>query len=227
MSPRQLSLDLPVRTVLGRDDFFVAPSNAMAVAMIDAPERWGVPQLALTGPEGSGKTHLAHVWAAANGARIVAARDLAGLDLPELADGPVAVEDVPAIASDAVGLEALFHLWNLTNATRTRLLMTGRTPPRHWGLALPDAQSRVDAACHVALEPPDDALLGAVLAKLFADRQLTPPADTIAYVVRHGERSFAAAADTVARIDRRALEQGRKVSRALAAEVLGEAGGQG
>lgn len=222
---RQLSLDLPVRTVLGRDDFFVAPSNALALAMIESTPTWPVPQLTLSGPAGSGKTHLTHVWASLTGAPILAAADLPGADLPALAEGPVAVEDVPAIAQDRPALNSLFHLYNLATARRSPLLMTGRGAPRRWNLALPDAQSRIDAACHIDLEAPDDRLLAAVLAKLFADRQLVPPADVIAYILRHGERSFAAAAATVAQIDRRALEQGRKVSRALVAEVLGESGG--
>ena len=222
---QQLSFDLPVRTVLGRDDFFVAPSNAMALAMIESTSTWPVPQLTLTGPAGAGKTHLAHVWSSLTGAPIVAAADLPDADLPALADGPVAVEDVPAIARNRGALDALFHLYNLTAARHSPLLMTGRAAPRHWNLALPDAQSRIDAACHIALEAPDDRLLAALFAKLFADRQLTPPPDVIAYLLRHGERSFAAAADTVARIDRRALDQGRKISRALVAEVLGGTGG--
>lgn len=222
---RQLSFDLPVRTVLGREDFFVAPSNAMALAMIEDTGGWPVPRLALTGPAGSGKTHLAHVWSSLTGAPILPAAALASADLLALSQGPVAVEDVPAIADDQAALEALFHLYNLAGAAGSPLLLTGRPAPRHWNLALADAQSRIDAACHVALDPPDDSLLAAVLAKLFADRQLTPPPDVIAYLLRHGERSFAAAATMVEAIDRRALDEGRRVSRALVADLLGEAGG--
>lgn len=220
--PEQMSFDLPAREVLGRDDFFVAPSNAMAVAMIDRTEDWPAPQLILTGPEGAGKSHLTHVWADRTGARIVAARDLAGADIPALASGPVAVEDIPHIADDADCLTALFHLYNLMRAGGRPLLLTGRGAPRHWALALPDAQSRIQAGFHVALEPPDDALLAAVLAKLFADRQITPKADVIPYLVRRIERSFAAAALVVQRLDKAALNAGREVSMRLATEVLGQ-----
>ncbi|MHA6262741.1 P-loop NTPase family protein [Arenibacterium sp. CAU 1754] len=216
----QLSFDLPAKVVLGRSDFFVAPSNAMAVAMIDASDTWPTPCLVLTGPGGSGKTHLTHVWADRTGAPILRARDLPDQDIAALAAGPVSVEDVPDIATDAAALEALFHLYNLSLARRSPLLLTGRAAPAHWNLALPDIQSRVQAACHVALEAPDDTLLAAVLAKLFADRQIMPKTDVIPYLVRHMERSFQAASDIVARMDKVSLSQRKTLSRALARHLL-------
>jgi len=218
---RQLSFDLPAREALGRDDFFVAPSNAMAVAMIDAAGSWPTPQLVLSGPAGSGKTHLAHVWATMTGAPILWAADLPGQDIPALAARPAVIEDVPAIATDAAALEELFHLFNLSRALGQPLLLTGRPAPRHWNLALADIQSRIDSACHAELEPPGDQLLSAVLAKLFNDRQVTPKPDVIPYLLRHMERSFQAAAATVAELDRLSLSEGRQVSRTLAARVVG------
>ncbi len=217
----QLSFDLPARTVLGRDDFFVSPANALAVAMIEAPWSWPSGKLVLSGPEGSGKTHLAHVWAASTGASIVSAAELADIDVPSLAQAPVAVENVPEIASDLPAQNALFHLHNQLQAQRHLLLMTGRTAPRHWALSLPDLQSRVEGTSHISLQAPDDMLLAAVLAKLFADRQIAPKADVIPFLLHHMDRSFLAAAGIVDRLDRAALSQGRKVSRKLAGEVLG------
>ena len=216
---RQLSFDLPAKAALGRADFYVSPANGMAVAMIEAD--WPGNRLVLSGPAGSGKTHLAHVWSAATGAPILPACDLAGADLPALAGGPVAIEDVPQIAGDAAALQALFHLYNMAGAAGQPLLLTGRGAPRHWNLALADIQSRVDAACHVALDAPDDALLAAVLAKLFADRQIAPKPEVIPYLVRHMERSFEAAAAMVEMLDKAALDEGRTLSRALAARLIG------
>lgn len=216
----QLSFDLPAKVVLGRSDFFVAPSNAMAVAMIDASDNWPTPCLVLTGPGGSGKTHLTHVWADRNNAAIISARDLPAQDIPALANGPVAIEDVPEIAANGVALEALFHLYNLSMAQRSPLMLTGRAAPKHWGLALPDIQSRVQAACHVTLEAPDDTLLAAVLAKLFMDRQIMPKPDVIPYLVRHMERSFQTASNIVARMDKVSLSQRKTLSRALARQLL-------
>jgi len=219
---RQLSFDLPVIPVLDRDDFFVSPANALAVAMIETPQTWPGGKLVLSGPTGSGKTHLAHVWTDQTGATIVAAADLPDRDIPELAQGPVAVEDVPEIADDPAAQTALFHLHNLVLAGGHRLLLTGQKPPNLWALSLPDLQSRIDGAAHVALDLPDDGLLAAVLAKLFSDRQITPKPDVIPYLLFRMDRSFLEAAAIVDRLDRASLDQGRTLSRRLAAELLGE-----
>ncbi|AVO39588.1 DnaA ATPase domain-containing protein [Pukyongiella litopenaei] len=218
--PQQLSFELPVKPALGRGDFFVSPANALAVAMIDLWNSWPEGKLALSGPAGSGKTHLTHVWAAMSGATILPAAALPGRDLAALAAGPVAVEDVPDIADDGAVQTALFHLHNLLRAASRPLLLTGRGAPAHWGLGLPDLQSRVSAAHHCALEPPDDSLLAAVLAKLFADRQVTPRPDVIPYVITRMDRSFAAAAEIVDRLDRVALAESRALSRPLAVRLL-------
>ncbi|MGX0876161.1 chromosomal replication initiation ATPase DnaA [Roseovarius sp. MBR-154] len=216
----QLSFHLPVRPALGREDFFVSPANAEAVAMIEAWQGWPSRKLILAGPAGAGKTHLTHVWAALSGARIIAARDLSDADIPTLAQGPVAVEDARQIAGDRAAEDALFHLHNLTLAEGHALLITARTAPHLWGLSLPDLTSRMQGTLLTELRAPDDALLSAVLMKLFADRQLSPSPDTIPYLARRIERSFEAARDIVAALDARALAETRPVTRSLAARVL-------
>jgi chromosomal replication initiation ATPase DnaA len=217
----QLTFRLPARPALGRGDFFVSPANAAAVEVVAADGLWPLGKLALVGPEGSGKTHLVHVWAAETGARIVAARDLAEADLPGLAaPDRVAVEDADA-ALGAPGAErALFHLHNLLQAGGGRLLLTARTPPARWAVALPDLRSRVAGMTVAELARPDDALLAAVLVKLFADRQIAVAPPLVAYLAQRIDRSFAAARDVVDRLDRAALSEGRPVSRALAARLL-------
>lgn len=220
--PRQLSFDLPVRTVLGRDDFFVSPANAMAVAMVEHPETWPGGKLVLTGPCGSGKTHLTHVWSALTGATIVKAADIRDQDIPNLAKSSVAVEDVPDIASDRSAESVLFHLHNLVLAEGHRLLLSGKGSPNLWALTLPDLQSRIQGATHVALDAPGDALLAAVLAKLFADRQITPRPDVIPYLVTRIDRSFKSAASIVQKLDQASLDQARTLSRKLAADLLGD-----
>jgi chromosomal replication initiation ATPase DnaA len=224
---RQLVLDLPARPALGRDAFFVAPANALALAQIDAWPDWPARRMALVGPAGAGKTHLAHVWAARSGAQVLPAAALPALDLAGLAPGAaMAVEDVDRLeALGAAGAraaeEVLFHLCNHL-AGRGSLMVSGRMAPSFWPIALPDLASRLHTAGVARLEAPDDALLAAVLVKLFADRQIAVAPDLIGYLLAHMDRSFAAAERTVAALDRAGLARQRPITSRLAAEVLRE-----
>ncbi|SEP01179.1 dnaA protein [Salinihabitans flavidus] len=216
----QLSLNLPARPALGRDDFFVTPANAVALGLIERWPDWSGRKLVLIGPEGAGKTHLTHVWAALSGGGIVAASDLPEADIPTLARSPVAVEDVPAIAGRRSAEQALFHLHNLVLAEGHSLLLSGQSEPGQWKLSLPDLASRMQGTTVARLDQPDDMLLTALLAKLFADRQLVPTPGTIPYLLRRMDRSFAAARALVERLDRASLSQKRPITRAFAAKVL-------
>jgi chromosomal replication initiation ATPase DnaA len=212
---RQLAFDLPGQEALTRADFFVSPSNALALQTVETWHDWPQGKLLLVGPAGSGKTHLAHVWSALAGAPILPAEALATTDLAALAGRSVVVEN-----ADRIGpAEAqLFHLHNLVT-TGGALLLTARTPPRDWGLGLPDLISRMQATPIAQLHAPDDALLSAVLVKLFADRQVTVPANLIPYLISRMPRSIGAARRLVAVLDACALAAGRPITRALAVEL--------
>jgi chromosomal replication initiation ATPase DnaA len=215
-SPRQLALALDHAESLAREDFLSGPSNAQALALIDTWPGWPHRTVMLTGPEGSGKSHLAAIWAHAAGARRVAARALDEAAVPRaLATGALVVEDVAAGAFDE---RALFHLLNLAREDEAFVLLTARTALMT--VAVRDLGSRLKALPVVALAPPDDALLRAVLVKLFADRQLAVDESLIGYVAVRIERSFAAARDVVALLDEEAMRQKRPITRALAAEFL-------
>ncbi|MDZ4089345.1 MAG: DnaA/Hda family protein [Tabrizicola sp.] len=220
---RQLAFDLPSVEAMTREHFFVAPSNALALQAVESWQDWPGRKQLIVGPEGSGKTHLAHVWAALAGAVILPAHGLAATDIASLSGRAVVVEDADRIAStDQIGgAEAqLFHLHNLVTASGA-LLLTARTPPRDWGLTLADLKSRMQATPIATLEGPDDALLSAVLVKLFADRQVAVPPNLIPYLVSRMPRSIGAARGLVAALDARALAAGRPITRALAGELLG------
>lgn len=214
----QLTFDLPVRPALGREDFFVSPANALAVATLDQPELWPNGKLLLIGPEGAGKTHLAMVFAARTGAQVIGAGDLAAADLPEAA--ALVIENADTVAGDTTGETALFHLHNHMTGRGGLLLLTAARAPRDWGLTLPDLQSRMAATASATLLPPDDALLGAVLVKLFADRQLQVAPGFIRWLVRRIDRSFATARAVVAALDAAALATKRPINSALAATLL-------
>ena len=218
---QQLAFDLPFRAALGRGDFFVSATNAQALAALEAWHDWPGAKMVLTGPPAAGKTHLAHVWADLTGATLHFAADLAGADVPQIAQSPaVVVEDCEALGPDSAAQTALFHLHNMLAAKATPLLMTAACAPRDWGLTLPDLASRVQAAPLTKLEAPDDALLAAVLVKLFADRQISITPALVTYLLPRMERSFDAARALVAQLDAAALARGCGVTRSLAATVL-------
>jgi chromosomal replication initiation ATPase DnaA len=216
--PHQLALALDHAESLAREDFLSGPSNAAALAAIDAWPDWPHRAMVLAGPEGSGKSHLAAIWAKAAGARLVAARALEERTVPlALTTGALVVEDV---ASNAFEERALFHLLNLAHEEEAFLLLTSRTADLGGSLRIRDLRSRLQALPILALAPPDDALLRAVLVKLFSDRQVAVDESLIGYVATRIERSFAAARAVVARLDEASMRAQRPLTRSLAAEIL-------
>jgi chromosomal replication initiation ATPase DnaA len=215
---RQLAFDLPVLTALGRDDFFVSDANALPVKILDAPQDWPDRKMLLIGPEGSGKSHLAQIWATTHNATLIPATDLG--ERSAGVTGAVVVDDADSIAGDSAAETALFHLHNLVLAEGGQLLITAKSQPKRWGLGLPDLASRMEATATATLLPPDDTLLAAVLIKLFADRQIAVTASLIPWLVARMDRSFATARKLVSALDALALAKGQPVSRTLASEVL-------
>ena len=215
----QFALEFPQRVALGADNFLVAAPNREAVLWLDRWPDWPSPALAIHGPPGCGKSHLAQVWRARSGAAMVSPEDLArhppaGL-LGERASA--VIEDADRVAFDE---RALLHLYNVAGEQGGHLLLTGRTPPARWEIALRDLRSRLAAASAVAVAAPDDALLGALLVKLFADRQLAVGEEVMAYALARMERSFDAARRLVAALDAAALAGRRNITVPLAREVL-------
>ncbi len=207
----QLVLELPFRAAMGRADFFVSGANATAVAGIDTWRDWPGAKILLIGPAGAGKTHLAHVFAAQTDAGIVDAATLPGHDPAALADGPaLVVEDADRIAGDARAEEALFHLHNAAAGRGTALLITAASAPQHWGLCLPDLQSRMQQAGQLTLTAPDDALIGAVLVKLAADRQMALTPALLAYILPRIDRSLGFVQGFVTALDAEALAAHQK-----------------
>ncbi len=220
----QQLFDFGVRTTLGRSDFLCAPSNAEAVSWLDRWPAWPGTALVLYGPTGSGKTHLAHIWCARAGAALLPPHSLDTERLPEML-GTAAVAAVDdAEAADA---EALLHLFNLLAERKGHLLVLSRGPPARWTSTLADLRSRLVAAPTIALVQPDDALLAAVMMKLFADRQIVVARDVVDYVVARLERTFAAVQMIVADLDRAALARHRPITLPLVREVLNGLGMDG
>lgn len=216
--PRQLAFVLPHEESRSRDNFLEGPANAAALALIDAWPEWPSRALMLVGPEGSGKSHLAAIWAELAGARSTAAHALSPVNVPAaLATGALVVEDLRSGDFDE---RALFHLLNLAREDAAFVLMTARLPAAALPVELRDLGSRLRALPTVSLLPPDDQLLRALIVKLSADRQLSVDEAVVGYVASRIERSYAAARQAIDLLDREALRLGRPITRALAAELL-------
>lgn len=215
--PRQIPIPFEHRPALQRDDYLVTPANAEAVAWIDRWPDWPTPLLAVWGPEGCGKSHLAQVFLARTGGRLLTAPEADAVK-PE---GAYVMEDLDRAAS--LDEEALFHLFNALKSAEARILVTARTAPSRWNIRLADLASRLKGSPAVEITAPDDTLLAALLVKHFSDRQLRVDAEVVAYIVPRMDRTFQAAADLVAAIDADALARKRAVTVPLVRKVL-EAG---
>lgn len=210
---RQLRLKLAQAGAPSREDFVTGPSNAAAARAVDAWPRWHGGVLALVGPEGSGKTHLACAWATAVGALVL---DRIDPDIAAADGRPVLLEDVDRGTPD----EALFHLINLAPREGGGLLLTARTPPIAWTAALPDLRSRLNALPVAEIEAPDDAVLEGALRRFFRERNIRPPEEVYRYLLARMDRSIPDAQEIVRRLDEAGDEGFRPVTRVLARQIL-------
>lgn len=211
---RQLRLKLDRKEIFRRGDFVVTPANADAVRLVDDWRAWPGARLALIGPEGSGKSHLAHAWAAEVGAAVIPTRGR--VELQGLNGRPVLYEDADRAGRD----ETLFHLINMAEQSGGGLLLTGRTAPSGWRADLADLRSRLNALPVAQIHEPDDQILETVLRKYFRERNIRPSEDVFPYLLRRMERSAPKALEMVIRLDEAADAEGRPVSRALARQLL-------
>jgi chromosomal replication initiation ATPase DnaA len=218
VQPRQLALTLPHAESFTRDNFLEGPANAAGLALVDSWPDWPNRIMQLVGPEGSGKSHLAAIWAEQAGARSTSAHALSAAAVPgALATGTLVVDD---LKSSDVDERALFHLLNLAREEGASILITSRVPPSALQIELRDLRSRLRAIPTVLLLPPDDQLFRALIVKSCTDRQLGVDEAVVSYLTTRIERSYAAVRRVVELLDAEALRLGRPVTRALAAELL-------
>jgi len=221
---RQLVLDLAPDPGYGAEDFLISASNEAAYTAIEAWPNWPDVVLVLSGPSGSGKSHLAAIWAERSKACILSAAMIEA-SAPEvfLRHAALAIED----ADRSTMREAsLFHLLNLARESGVPVLITARRPPAFWGLVTADLLSRLRLAPNIALAAPDDSLMRAVLVKLLVDRQLVVDTSVVDLLALHLDRSLDAARRLVAALDTEALARGRRITRAMASEMLAALGAE-
>ena len=213
---RQLRLQLGSPPSYRRETFITTASNAEAARAVDGWPAWHGGVLALVGPPGAGKTHLAQAWLQRADAVVLDAAALPS-DLSELNGRAVLIEE--AERADA---ETLFHLINMAAQPGSGLLLTARTTPALWPAALPDLRSRLNALPVAEIGAPDDDLLQAVMQKFFRERHIRPSDDLFSYLLRRMERSVPVALALVERLDEASGAEHRPVSRALARQILEE-----
>lgn len=224
--PNQLTLDLTLPPpTYSREDFVVADGNREALAWIDRWPDWPAPALSLNGPTGCGKTHLARIWAGRSGAIAMTGADLDGMNVADLTSLAATSPAIVIEGAERAPERGLFHLYNLVRERGGHMLLISDEPPARWSIALPDLASRLRAAPAVAVAPPDDELLGSIILKQLADRQLHAGAGVVQYLVSHMERSADAARRVVAALDGRALIERREIDRRLAMDVLADLAG--
>ena len=217
--PRQLALDLPFEAAMARDDFIESAGNAAALHASDHPDNWSFPTLARVAPPGAGKSHLARIWAKDHAAVMVRAADLdQALAEQVVAGTPAVIEDAPVPSRDQD--DAAFQLLNASAHGRAMVLLTATAPPSQWPAATADLKSRLAAIPVVTIEPPDDALLTAVIMKQLADRQIMVDPKAVTYAGSRLERTFEAARTFVAEVERLAISRQRHLTVPVAREAL-------
>lgn len=203
----QLRLAWPQSADFTAESFVASDATRDAEEALSAWRQWPAHALALVGPEGTGKSHLATIWLGQTG----------------VGSGAVLIEDADRAPDDRVSGEmALFRALERAIAGETpALLLTARRRPAEWDVRLPDLASRLRALPFVEIAAPDDAALSQILRKLLRDRQLRVEDRVIDYMVKRIERSAPAARRAAEMLDRAAAEQGGKASLRLAARVFG------
>lgn len=226
--PRQIPLDLdwPRKRAMRREDFIEGSCNADALAAIEGWQGWKDGRLVLSGPEGSGKTHLAAIWAARTDAVFIDIAALTGDNLRDVAAlGHVILEDIDtrikAMPDPAETETAMFHLFNLMTERQGRILFTGRALPARWPINLPDLATRLSLPPVFRVGRPDDTVLSSLILKLFDDRSLSPDGRVADYLAVRVERSFEAVHAMVGALDAYSVETKRPVTVKLAKDLFG------
>ncbi len=223
---RQIPFHFEVKPCMNREDFLAARCNIEALKVIEAWPKWTFFALFLYGPQGCGKTHLAHIFAenvikyCAKPFRVlfIKAQDIKLKNVDRIfKESPcLVVEDV----LPKVDNEALFHLFNIYHNNGGSVLFTGENPPARLHFKLPDLQSRLNMIPTVAIKEPDDEMLAALVLKLLTDRQIVVSQEVLNYIVQNIERSFAFARRLVEEIDAVSLARQRAVTVPIVKEAL-------
>lgn len=211
--------DLSQGPALGIEDYFVSGANKAAFKAIQHDMSWPDGRLAIVGAPRSGKTHLGHIWASRSEADIIPAESLADfLRSGSWKSGHAFVDDADEVRGIPDQEQALLHVCNLVLGWGGKLLVAACEAPARWKVELPDLASRLQTFRPVPINLPDDELLGAVIVKLFSDRQVSVAPAAVKTIIRRIDRSFRAAEKAVKELDQLSLANRRPVTQRLVSE---------
>jgi DnaA regulatory inactivator Hda len=219
---QQLLLELPLKPNYSKTDFVESSCNGEAIQWIERWPDWPVKMIAIFGETGCGKTHLAHIWQEKAQAKYLTPSDIHQLSPLEATQDTSAIvlDDVDLIVNEKSSQDWLFHFYNLMKEDQKDLLLCCQTPPTQWPVSLPDLKSRLATVMSIAVNPPDEEALKAVLFKLCSERGMTLSADVGEYILRRVERSFDSIRSLVATLDQHTLSQHRQLTLGLVREVF-------
>ena len=195
----QIALPLLWPADPGADDYLIGASNGQAATMLEHWGAWPVMAALLVGPRKSGRSLLARIFAAKSSGRIV--------------------DDAERMSEAQV-----FHAWNAAQAERRPLLIVADAAPPAWQVALPDLRSRLAATPVARIDPPDDALMSALLERQFLRRGLDARPELIAWLTARLERSHVALLRAIDVLDQEVLESRKRLTIPLARATLDTAG---
>ncbi|PPT92710.1 DnaA regulatory inactivator Hda [Xanthomonas theicola] len=232
MSVPQLPLALRYRPEQRFDRYVGAPAGVLAQlqAVADGSD---VDWIYLSGPAGTGKTHLALALCAAaeQAGRRAAYLPLQAAtgrlrDALEALEGRdlVALDGLEAIAGQREDEVALFDFHNRARSTGVTLLYTAQAMPDGLALCLPDLRSRLAQCTRIALSPLDDAGRAAVLRERAQRRGLVLEDAAIDWLLAHAGRDLAGLVALLERLDRESLAAQRRVTLPFLRRVLEEPG---
>lgn len=200
---------------LRAEDFLVSAANREAFAWVARWPQWGSYGLVLYGPKACGKSHLARIWQEKSAA---VWHTMTSLPATPSGEHSIVLDSVESPLDEII----LLGWMNTLKESGKSLLITASNPPARWGIKLPDLSSRLAALPAVEMQAPDDALLSALFLKLFSDRQLKVEEGVVVFLLPRVERSFAAVAALVEKLDSASMREKRAITIPLAKAVLEE-----
>ena len=209
----QYTLSLSLPPLFSEDNFFVSPCNHDAWQWIKAWPNWNSHALIVYGPEGCGKSHLGHIWAArANASKLEAS----AVEANPSSKQNWLIEDIERLA-DA---RKLLHFFNSCKEQGGQMLLTSSVAPKQLPFALPDLMSRLLALPAAHIDTPDDEVLASAMRKQFTDRQMMVDDEVITYILARVERSFTKIKELVEQLDALSLSEHKNISIALVRRLI-------